>query len=246
MLPQNRRLLQSISLGDDTPQLSREEIEAKLKDDKKLAGLGLKLAVVKQSAEPQGKPKKDNKKKPDTKAAPQTAAAPEAKEDLNDPERKLIIDLVMRENFDKLKLAPPTFVKDLEGSIAAVEKKKSEIAGLIASKADEIKKIHEEADKNVPSLDELIATYKDFKPPREDGKGDHGHKNQERKGARGGRRGDGGNTQWRGPGNAKHARREGDQEREDLADEKPAREPERPVERQRPQKPLVAEDFPSI
>lgn len=233
-------------MGEDTPQLSREEIEAKLKDDKKLAGLGLKLAVVKQSAEPQGNKKKDTKKKPETKASPQTAA-PEAKEDLNDPERKLILDIITRENFASLKLTPPSFVKELEGAIAAVEKKKIEIAGLIANKADEIKKLHDEAEKNVPSIDEIISQYKDTKYVREDGKGDHGHKNYERKGARGGRGNAGTSQQWRGPGNAKHARKEGEQERQDLDDNYEApKQAERPAEKQRPQKPLVAEDFPSI
>lgn len=254
ILPSNRRLFQLEKIEDDI-NLNLEDIASQLKADKKLAGLKLTAAPMKeQIVYSQGNKKKHAKKsKPDAKA---DEKKPEEVEENFDPESKIILDLQIRNAFTQIKLDAPVFNKDVEPSIQAVEKKKIEVEELVTKKAEEIANIKKNAEQSVPTLAELKEKFKDA-PVREKGeKGTHGHK--DRRGARGGRtggRGEGrgeGGKEWHGPRD-RHPKREGDQEKAD-AEEQYEEEDSYEVQKRNAEKarhapkkgPILESDFPAL
>lgn len=234
---------------DDDININVADIDSQLKADKKLAGLKLKVAPMKeQIVYSQGNKKKHQKKtKPEAK---EDEKKPEVIEENFDPDSKIVLDIQIRNSFSQIKIEPPVFNKDVESSIQAVEKKKVELEELVKKKAEEIASIRQNAEKNVPTLEELKEKFKDA-PVREKGeKGTHGHK--DRRGARGGRRG-GDNANWHGA-RERHPKREGDQEKADAEDQDHDDEnsyevQKRNAEKQRhaPKKgPILDSDFPTL
>ena len=253
ILPQNKRLLAVEKMEDDAA-INEDDLRSQLQSDKKMAGL--KLMVTKKE-QPVEHKKKDDKKKKDKKAEEKKPEAPVVEDDSEDPNKKLIFDLQIRNAFSQLKVEPPTINKDLSSAIDVLEKRRSELDQQVKSKEKEITELRAKAEASVPSIDELKERFKDAPTRERDGeKGTHGHK--ERRGARGGRGGrdrdEKDNTQWKGGRPERHPRREGDQEKADIEqneeDQDSFEEQNRRREKDRkaaPKKANLAEgDFPKL
>lgn len=255
ILPSNRKLFQLEKLDDDI-NINVDDVNSHLQADKKLAGLKLKAAPMKeQIVYSQGNKKKHQKKtKPDGKEDEKKV---EVAEENFDPDTKIVLDIQIRNAFSQIKVESPVFNKDVEPSILIVEKKKTELEELVKKKAEEIASIRLTAEKTVPTLEELKEKFKEA-PVREKGdKGTHGHK--ERRGARGGRRGGdraergGDNSNWHGA-RERHPKREGDAEKADAEEQAFEEEDsyevaKRTAERTRhvPKKgPILESDFPAL
>lgn len=240
---------------DDDINIDTEELRAKLKDDKRMAGLKLTPLAKKEEITYGGSKKKKagKKQKPtDTKEEQRD----EPVQDEFDPETKVVFDIQIRNAFSQLKMEPPVFNKDVEESIVAVDKKKVDLEQQVEKKASEIADLKKNAEESVPSLAELKERFKDA-PLREKGdKGTHGRDG--RKGTRGGRGGNRDrdrdeNTQWHG-NQERHPPREGKQERpadaEDLYQEEDSFEAQKTrVEKAKhaPRRGKISEnDFPKL
>lgn len=248
LLPSNRKLLK-INRTEEEVTITEEEVLEKIQGDKKLASLGLKPIIKKEvpqfnegKKKGKGKGKKGQKKEEEKKVEEKVE---EDEEDLDDPERKLIFELQIRNAFSQLNIEPPTINKELEASIAEVEKKRVEYESKVSEKEKEIASLKENAEKEVPSIDELKIKFADAPAPRTR---DHNKKD---------RRGDKGNTQWRGKQDERHPPKTGDREKVEEAEtfgDVPAAEEDFNEDEERKakqskanqNKKLTAEDFPSL
>jgi hypothetical protein len=194
--------------------MSDADIQAKISGNKAFAGLKV-LTKEPLPTGPADKKKKGGKKDEVKKEEPKKEEV--KKEEINDdPNQKIVFDLQVRNSFSLIGLEPPVANKDLEASIKAIEEKKNAFDELVKKKADEIAAIRKNAETEVPSIEELKLKYKDIPMYDRDEKGTHGHKDRERRGARGGRRG-GERGQWHGR-QERHPPREGDEEKADEAE----------------------------
>ena len=240
---------------EDDAAINEDDLLNQLKSDKKMAGL--KLMPSSKKEQPVEHKKKDDKKKKDKKTEEKKSEAAPVEDDSDDPNKKLIFDLQIRNAFSQLKVELPTINKDLSSSIDLLEKRRVELDQQVKSKEKEITELRVKAEASVPSIDELKEKFKDAPTRDRDGdKGTHGHK--ERRGTRGGRGAreidDKDNHQWKGARNERHPRREGDQEKADLdqndEDQDSFEEQNRKREKDRkaaPRKANLAEgDFPKL
>ena len=217
ILPANKRFFALEKLDDDI-NIDTEELKAKLKDDKKMAGLKLTPLAKKEEVTYGGsKKKKGGKKQKPTDAKEEQKD--ELVQDEFDPETKVVFDIQIRNAFSQVKMEPPVFNKDVEETIVAVEKKKGELEQQVEKKTAEIADLRKNAEETVPSLAELKERFKDAPLKERGDKGTHGRDGRRgTRGGRGGNRDRGENTQWHG-NQERHPPREGQQEKPADAEE---------------------------
>ena len=244
----------------DEKYMTEAELQAKIKSNKAYAGLKV---MVKEPlrTEPVGKKKKGGDKKKDDEDKKEEPKKEEPKapvENIDDPDQKLVLDLMIRNAFSQLKIEPPVANKDIDASIKQVEAKRIEIDEMVKKRAEEIASIRVSAETEVPTLEELKLKYKDAPRERDEDKGTHGHR--DRRGARGGKYGgerrEGGDQQWKGGREGRHPPREGDQEKadeiekdeEDSVEIDRRRRDKEANERKKVKNPssLTAADFPTL
>lgn len=221
ILPSNKKLFALEKLDDDL-DFNTDDIQAKLKGDKKMAGLKLGPLVKKENVTHGVSTKKKGSKKQKPQDAKEEKKE-EPADDQYDPETKIVFDIQIRNAFSQIQAEPPVFNKDVEASIVAVEKKKAEFEKKVNEKASEIANLRKNAEESVPSLTELKERFKDAPLKEKGDKGTHGRDG--RRGTRGGRATRGAdrergtdNSNWHGA-RERHPKREGNQEKPEDAEE---------------------------
>lgn len=242
MLPSNKRLFAAEVIEDDIA-LTAEQLSAKLTGNKAFAGLKLAVKTKEDLAPAVAQKKKDKKKKDDKKAAPakEEAAAPVEAED---PNQKIIFELDIRNAFSQIKIEPPELVKDIEDVLVTLDKKKGQLEKEIKEKDTSLEALKRQAEASVPSIEQLKELFKEI-PKDDDRPRDRSRK--ERRGTRGGA----GNVQWKGRQHERHAKKEGDFEKErhraeEESDEERAPKQDRRKQSRHQEYTSKPEEFPSL
>lgn len=205
MLPSNKRLFAAEVIEDDIA-LTAEQLSAKLTGNKAFAGLKLAVKTKEDLAPAVAHKKKDKKKKDDKKAAP-AKEEPAAPVEVEDPNKKIVFELDIRNAFSQIKIEPPELVKDIEDVLVTLDKKKGSLEKEIAEKDTSLEALRRQAEAHVPSIEQLKELFKDL--PKDDER-PRDRSRKERRGTRGGSD----NVQWKGGRHERHSKKEGDFEKE--------------------------------